>query len=67
VDSDSDRCINYDRQRVEIKTYDPSPAQFKGFNGDSVSYSWDVRLNSAFQPSTGFTHIFQVKAVGGNN
>jgi hypothetical protein len=67
VSSDSDRCQNYDRQRTEIKTYEPSPAQFKGFNGDRVSYSWDVRLNSAFQPSTQFTHIFQVKAVGGDD
>jgi len=67
VNSDSDRCQNYDRQRTEIKTYDPSPAHFKGYSGESMSYSWDVRLNSAFQPSTGFTHIFQVKAVGGDD
>jgi len=66
VASDNDRCLNFDRQRTEIKTYAPSPAQFKCFNGDSVSYSWDVRLNSQFQPSTAFTHIFQVKAVGGD-
>jgi hypothetical protein len=67
VNSDDDRCQNSDRQRTEIKSYEPSPAQFKGFNGESVSYSWDVRLNSQFQPSTAFTHIFQVKAVGGDD
>lgn len=67
VNTDSDRCQIFDRVRTEIKTYDPSPNQFKGFQGDSVSYSWDVRLNSAFQPSTAFTHIFQVKAVGGDD
>jgi len=67
INSDSDRCINYDRVRTEIKTYEPSPDAFKGFRGESVTYSWDVRLNSAFQPSTAFTHIFQVKAVGGDD
>lgn len=66
VASDNDRCQNFDRQRTEIKTYNPSPAQFKCSSGESVSYSWDLRLNSAFQPSTAFTHIFQVKAVGGD-
>jgi len=64
---DNDRCQNYDRMRTEIKTYEPSPSHMKGFQGDSVSYSWDVRLNSQFQPSTAFTHIFQVKAVGGDD
>jgi hypothetical protein len=67
INEDSDRCQNYDRVRTEIKTYDPSPNEFKGFQGESVSYSWDVRLNSAFQPSTAFTHIFQVKAVDGDD
>jgi hypothetical protein len=28
VTPDNDRCINFDRQRVEIKTYDTSPANW---------------------------------------
>ncbi|KAG4067727.1 hypothetical protein HA402_005499 [Bradysia odoriphaga] len=67
VDMDNDRCINFDRMRTEIKTYGPSPAHMKCFNGERVSYSWDLRLNSQFQPSTAFTHIFQSKAVGGED
>ncbi len=67
VDFDNDRCINFDRMRTEIKTYGPSPAHMKCFNGERVSYSWDLRLNSQFQPSTAFTHIFQSKAVGGED
>lgn len=67
VDFDNDRCINFDRMRTEIKTYGPSPAHMKCFNGETVSYSWDLRLNSQFQPSTAFTHIFQSKAVGGDD
>lgn len=66
VDFDNDRCINFDRMRTEIKTYGPSPGHMKCFNGERVSYSWDLRLNSQFQPSTAFTHIFQSKAVGGD-
>lgn len=67
VDYDNDRCINFDRMRTEIKTYGPSPSHMKCFNGERVSYSWDLRLNSQFQPSTAFTHIFQSKAVGGED
>lgn len=66
VDIDNDRCINFDRMRTEIKTYAPSPAHMKCFNGERVSFSWDLRLNSQFQPSTAFTHIYQSKAVGGD-
>jgi len=67
VGSDNDRCVTFDRQRTEIKSYAPSPNHMKCFNGEGVSYSWDVRLNSQFQPSTAFTHIFQIKAVDGDD
>lgn len=30
VTPDNDRCVAFDRQRVEIKTYGPSPAYVKG-------------------------------------
>lgn len=65
VDLDNDRCRNFDRMRTEIKTYDKSPERLIGFYRDRVSYSWDLKLDSQFQPSTAFTHIFQVKPVGG--
>jgi len=64
---DNDRCEFFDRQRTEIKTYAPSQPHLKCFNGDSVSYSWDVKLDSEFEPSTAFTHIFQIKAVDGDD
>lgn len=67
VDYDNDRCINFDRMRTEIMTYDKSRDHFKGFYDDRVSYSWDLKLDLHFQPSTAFTHIFQVKAVGGED
>lgn len=65
VDYDNDRCRNFDRMRTEIKTYDKSPSHLIGFYRERVSYSWDLKLDLQFQPSTAFTHIFQVKPVGG--
>jgi hypothetical protein len=56
-----------DRQRVEIKTYAPSPANLKGVSGDNVTYKWRFRLPVGFQPSPNFTHIHQVKAVDGDD
>ena len=66
VAPDNDRCINFDRQRVEIKTYDASPANLKGTSGETVIYKWRFKVPSGFQPSSNFTHIHQVKAVGGD-
>lgn len=65
--ADNDRCLSFDRQRVEIKTYEPSPANLKGTVGETVNYKWQFRLPTGFQPSPNFTHIHQIKAVGGDD
>lgn len=65
-DQDDDRCINFDRQRNEIKTYDQSPDNLKGVEGETVVYSWKFKLDAGFQPSSSFTHLHQIKAVGGS-
>jgi hypothetical protein len=62
---DNDRCINFDRQRVEIKTWDGSPDSMKGFLGDTMVHRWKFKLDAAFQPSTNFSHIHQIKAGDG--
>lgn len=62
---DNDRCENFDRQRVEIKTYGPSPDNLKGTLGETITYIWKFKLPAGFQPSTNFTHLHQIKAVGG--
>ena len=67
VSPDNDRCINFDRQRVEIKTYEPSPKNLIGVTGETVVYKWKFRIPAGFQPSTSFTHIHQIKAVGGDD
>lgn len=66
VTPDNDRCVAFDRQRTEIKTYDPSPKQLLGYPGDVVEYKWMFKLPTGFQPSTSFTHIHQIKPVGGD-
>ncbi len=66
TDEDNDRCINYDRQRTEIKTYGSSPNELKGFLGDTVIYRWKFKLDANFKPSPNFTHLHQIKAVGGS-
>lgn len=67
VSPDNDRCINFDRQRVEIKTYDKSPENLKGVPGETVTYKWKFRIPPGFKPSSSFTHIHQIKAVGGDD
>ncbi len=56
-----------DRQRVEIKTYAPSPDSVKGKQGDLMTFKWMFRLPKGFQPSLNFTHIHQIKGVGGDD
>ena len=65
VTPDNDRCIHTDRQRTEIKTYDKSPEKLIGRMGETVVYRWKFKLDQRFKPSKKFTHLHQLKAVGG--
>ncbi len=56
-----------DRQRNEIKTYDASPANLKGTTGEIFIIKWKFMLREGFIPSSGFTHVHQIKAVGGDD
>jgi len=58
--------LETDRQRVEIKTYAGSPANMIGNTGETMTFKWKFKLPTGFQPSTNFTHIHQIKAVGGD-
>lgn len=62
---DNDRCINFDRQRNEIKSYDKSPDNLLGVENEKVEYKWKFKLPSGFQSSPNFTHLHQLKSVGG--
>lgn len=63
---DNDRCTNSDRQRNEIKTYDRSPENLLGIANETVVYKWKFKLASGFQSSPNFTHLHQLKSVGGS-
>ncbi|MDP5104606.1 MAG: T9SS type A sorting domain-containing protein [Polaribacter sp.] len=65
VDQDNDRCQNFDRQRTEIKTYDGSPENLKANIAETVVYKWKFKLSDTFKASSNFTHIHQIKSVGG--
>jgi hypothetical protein len=67
VTPDNDRCINFDRQRLEIKTEGPSPAAVKAFLNDHMVFRWKFKLPVGFQSSPNFTHIHQIKAGDGDN
>ncbi len=68
-DVDGDRCIESitDRQRIEVKTYGASPADRVASEGEIHTYRWKFKLDDGFQPSSSFTHIFQIKAAGGDD
>ncbi|SHG14749.1 Polysaccharide lyase [Salegentibacter echinorum] len=66
TNEDNDRCKNFDRQRTEIKTYGNSPKELLGYQGETVIYKWKFKLDASFQASYKFTHLHQIKAVGGS-
>jgi len=55
-----------DRQRNELKTDASSPDWGKAKKGDTVIYRWKFMLPEGLIASSGFTHIHQLKAVGGD-
>lgn len=63
---DNDRCINFDRQRNEIKSYDQSPDNLLGIEDETVQYIWKFKIDAGFQVSPNFTHLHQLKSVGGS-
>jgi hypothetical protein len=60
-DLDDDRCMNTDRQRIELRG---SAGGLQGTQGSTTIYRWKFKLDAGFQESPNFTHIFQVKAYG---
>lgn len=60
---DGDRDTkNNDRQRAEVKGLGPHQ-----FNGDTFEYATTWRLSPDFRGTAGFCHIFQLKAVNGDD
>lgn len=65
IKDDDDRCSRFDRQRSEIKTNDFE--DLTGHDGDSVTVSWNFKLDGGFMAPYSFCHIHQLKAVGGDD
>lgn len=66
ANEDDDRCKNSDRQRTEIKSYDKSPDNLKAIQGEKVIYKWKMKIDAGFKASPNFTHLHQLKSVGGD-
>ena len=66
IDNDP-ATLDSDRQRIEFKTYAPSPDSLKGTAGETVEYKWKFKIPVGFKPSNTFTHLHQIKAVGGDD
>lgn len=64
---DDDRCSDEKKQRVEIKV--PPGGKNKeltGYEGDTVTFSWNFKLDPELKVSKRFAAIHQIKAKGGN-
>ena len=57
---------NPERQRIEMKVFEPSPALYKAVKNTDYVYSWWFQLNQNLIAADSFFHIFQIKAVGTN-
>lgn len=66
-DKDRDQMQITDRQRNEIKTDAKSPENMKGQYAQRHHYRWKFCLPADFQPTSNFTHIHQLKGVGGTD
>lgn len=56
-----------DRARNEIKIWGNSPDELKGFFNTTMRYTWWFMIDSSMRVSRRFTHLFQLKAVGGDS
>jgi len=67
IDRDRNRYQTTDRQRNEIKTYASSEDAVKGYEKETMVFSWKFKIDDGMEVSKRFSHFFQLKAVGGND
>lgn len=64
LDKDRNKFEKFgDRQRNEIKAYAKSSDQLKGFEGQTLRYTWKFKIDEGMTVSKNFTHLFQLKSV----
>jgi hypothetical protein len=61
---DSDRCMKYDRQRVETSVDGRSDKWMQGKNGLQFSYAWKFFSEKDIKLSGDFCHVHQIKLDG---
>ena len=64
IDRDRDRYDITDRQRNEIKTYSSSEDAVKGYEDETMLFTWRFKIEDGMEVSRNFSHFFQLKAVG---
>jgi len=64
IADDNDRCINLDRVRMEIKGQNSTTQHTQG---QTAWYRWKFKLDANFIGGSAFCHIFQIKAVDGDD
>jgi hypothetical protein len=67
-DIDTDRDVNFDRSRIEIKVA-PSGGHdaLKARENQTFTYTWRFRIDSGMKFSNRFTHMFQLKSSQGDD
>lgn len=63
INADDDRCRNDDRVRIETRAV----RNARDFRNGVSHYRWKFRIDGNFKTSNRFCHLFQLKALGGNN
>jgi hypothetical protein len=64
---DNDRCQVFDRVRMEVKGSPSSIPELQHALGDTTYYRWKFRLDEGFIGASSFNHLYQNKAVGGDD
>ena len=67
IDRDRDRYEITDRQRNEIKSYTSSEDAVKGYEDETMLFTWRFKIEEDMEVSRNFSHFFQLKAVGGED
>ena len=67
-DIDTDRDVNFDRSRIEIKVA-PSGGHdaLKARENQTFAYTWRFRIDAGMKFSNRFTHMFQLKSSQGDD
>jgi len=63
IDIDTDKGVDSDRQRNEIKTYSGSPASMVAAEGETLKMQWLFRLPEGMLTTTSFSHVHQLKGI----